>query len=244
MIDMIIALKECLGLILLTGLVTGYLYTLLSTRETYLPRIGQLKQEIETYNKESESLKTASQQLQEKIEAEQADAIHEEEENHKLQATISSLQEKLTAAEEEKETLLHSYQKTNAHFRDYKEKEETLQKEISDTTVTDLLAHETEQYERIKTLQEQIAQETERIEETRQRVARLSSQKEELESKYNHLKETVHDFHKELTQKETLAKTLEQNIQQKIASLESEYHTWQEKIKTCKEKLLALKESR
>ena len=244
MLDIIIALKECLGLVLLTGAITGYLYTIFAARETYLPQVENLKQQIDTHTKERETLETEYHRMQEAHQQEKSQMPHLEEEIGQLRHNIASVQKTVTALKTANEETKQTYATTHALLSTQQERETALRKEIGDDSVTSLLQEEENQQERIHTLQKEINHERALLEETREKVARISTQKEEFESKRNNLHNALSELKEKLSEKSQLVETLDTTMQQKIASLKEEYNHWQKKIKTYKERLLSLKESR
>lgn len=237
-------LKNCLGLILLTGLVTGYLYTLLATREKYKPKLDRLKKETAEATEQIKTIETEYAKLQEETQSEKektekiAGEIAEAKENiHNLQTSIDALSKEKEAAEQE-------YASTHAIYASLKEQESQLLNEIGGDTVTSLLEKEKMLHDEIAQLKNNLAHETHQLNETTERHARVTAQKEEFETRRNYLTDTLHKLTEKIEEKSKVLETIESDIQEKMAQLKAESNSWLEKIKIYKTKLLQLRENR
>ncbi len=244
MTEMILGLKECLGLILLTGMVTGYLYTLLASREKYKPKLDEIKAEEAATARQIKALENDYAALQDETQAEKERLEKVNGEIAEAKENIHNMQKSLAALRQEKANAQEQYASTHAIYTQLKEREEALMNDIGGDTLSSLLEKEKAQQERIGNLQKQLAHETDELEETMQRHKRVTAQKEELEARYSHLAETYEALEREVKEKSSVAETLESTIQQKIAQLSSEAEGWMEKMKAYREKLLQLRENR
>ena len=244
MIDLIIATKACLGLVLLTGLVTGFLYTLLSARETYLPKVKALQNEIAEKRTQIKALEEETASAQARMEEEHRERETIEKDIEEARHAIDSLKEQIAALKARNAKSEESYGSVHAMLQTQQEREAMLRKEIGEDTAESLLAGEATRKEEIASLRGQLSESKHRLNETIDRHKRLEAQKEEFRQKRDRLSENAQALEQELEEKRTLASGLEQRIQEKIAALETEANRWKERIAHYRNELLRRREER
>ena len=244
MLDIIMTLKECIVLVLLTGVVTGLLYAWARSREIYLPEVRTLEEEIRKAGEETKQLEEETLTLQEKIQDETDQIAIRTDEISQLETNIRETEKTRNALESQTEEIRRTYATTHSMLSTQRQRQEQLQKEIGERSVTGLLEEETRQHHEIEARQNLIAQESEQLDEIIARSKRIEAQKEEHEAHRNRTAEVLASLEATLAEKEALLNNLENEMEEKIASLKEESQTWLEKIKIYREKLLKLKENR
>ena len=242
MIELISTFKICLGLVLLTGLVTGYLYTLFSTKEQYRPALSELEEKI-AYNREQTALQeenyltmreTRSKELKE------AEKISQEIETQK--ETIAAHQKNLQKAKEAKNRIKERYAGIATIIDTLKKKEAEIVNEIGEDSIQSLSEKDALQKEQLRKLENELIVEQDTLSDIQMRHARIEAQKNSLEEEQKNLLNSIAQLQEELEEIETKQATYEEELRQKIASLEEEAKMWLAKIKEYKEALLRLKE--
>ncbi len=244
MMDIIMTLKECIALVLLTGAITGFLYAWAKSRETHKPKVNTLKQEIQKSQDETKQLEEETQTLQDGIQKETERSEELVSEIHKLEKEIHETEKMRNALEAQTEEIRHNYASTHSMLSTQQERQQQLQNEIGDKSVTSQLEEEQKMHEQIASLENQISLEADKLDDTMQRSKRIEAQKEEHEAHRNRVAETLSELEAKLTQKSDLLENLETTLQEKIASLKEESAKWEKMIQTYKEKLIKLKENR
>ena len=242
MIELISMFKICLGLVLLTGLITGYLYTLFSTKEQYRPALLELEEKI-VYNREQTALQeenyltmreTRSKELKE------AEKISQEIETQK--ETIAAHQKHLQKAKEAKNAIKERYAGIATIIDTLKKKKTEIIDEIGEDSIQSLSEKDALQKEQLRKLENELIVEQDTLFDIQARHERIEAQKSTLEEEEANLKNKVAQLQQALEEIEAKQATYEEEMRQKIASLEEEANIWLAKIKAYKETLLRLKE--
>ena len=242
MMETLLALKECLALILLTGLVTGYLYTLLKAREKYKPTVDALREEIQNDQNTQERIETEYRAMQEETEKAQAEQERLLGKIAELEANIDREKETAAALDTRNDEVREAYRTTHALLIAEQEKIADLKEQIGDKPLTDLLEEETHLQEAIHTLEAEIEQEQSKLEEIVERHVRVEAETEELKAHRDRQNELLQGLKDELQSKKEHLSKLEESLREKIAQYKSASADWLAKIKAYKAKLLQLKE--
>lgn len=243
MIDLMMAFKECLGLVLLTGMITGYLFTLFSTKEEFKPTLNELHEKI-NYNKEQVKLLEDEQNHM-------TDQIGQEERmTQDLKAKVSDLSEQvklhegaLQSVEAEKEKVEAEYISVASMLKTHTERKSQLQKEIGNDTVASLSEHLETQKQTLQKLESTLEKDRENLYDVQERHKRLQTQKEDLEAHRSTLMEKITQLEETLNKKKEKLHIYEEEILTQIDNLKEEANSWLAKIKKYKEELLKLKKS-
>ncbi len=242
MVELISTFKICLGLVLLTGLITGYLYTLFSTKEQYEPILSELEDKI-VYNREQTALQgenylamreTRSKELKEAEKISQAIETQKE--------TIAAHQKHLQKATKVNNTLKERYTSIATIIDTLKKKKAEIINEISKDSIQSLSEKDTQLKEQLRKLENELEVKKDTLFDIQIRHERIEAQKNTLEEEQKNLLNSITLLQQELEKIETKQATYEEKMRQKIASLEKEANIWLEKIKAYKEALLRLKE--
>jgi len=237
------AFKECLGMVLLTGMITGYLFTLFSTKEEFKPTLNELHEKI-TYNKEQVKLLEDEQNHM-------TDQIGQEERmTNDLKPKITNLSEQvklhegaLQTLEKEKEKIEAEYISITSMLKTHTERKNQLQREIGDDTVINLSDKLESQKQTLQKLESTLEKDRENLYEVQERHKRLLTQKENLEAHKSVLIEKITHLEDSLRIKKEKLHNYEEEILSQIESLKKEANSWLVKIKKYKEELLKLKKS-
>jgi chromosome segregation ATPase len=241
MLELLMAFKICLGLVLLTGLITGYLYTLFSTKEEFQPKINELTDNIIHSNEQTEVLETEYKKIYENIQKKQQSVEKLNAQIHEKEHNINILKKSLDALRETTQQSEREYSSVASILKMQTQRYDQIKDEIGFDTVSSLTQKIDEQKNKLQKIETKIEKETILLNDTQARHERILEQKETLQTQHdklqNKLQELTHEFN---TQKEKLA-TFEDELKQHIATLTEEAKNWVAKIKIYKEKLLQLK---
>ena len=237
-------LKECLGLVLLTGALTGLLYAVAKARETWKPEVKALTEEIAHAKEERKALQEHIQTLREQTEAEEKQIEEQTEQIEALEEAVKKAEKMRSALMAQNEEIRRTYATTHSMLSTQQERLAQLQEEIGNDSVTALLEAEEQRTTLKNSLKSRLKESIEAAEEALMRSRRIAAQKEEQEAHRNRVAQVLHELGEKLSQKRAVAETLEADLEAKIASLEEASRHWTERIRTFREKLLSLKESR
>ncbi len=243
MLDMILELKECLGMVLFTGLLTGLFFAKSKNSEEYKPIIDELKEKIDHTDKEILAIEENCDKITQNIQNEKSVIQEADEQIAKFESKISMQEEEFLAAKSSFDKVKEKYTALDAILKAQINKVNELKSKIGSFTPEALLEKETTQNRKLKQLQNQLKKENETLKEIALRHKNLKAHRDELqgileplENSFTQIKELLHNA-------KNKEETLEENLQNKISSLKNEYNGWLEKIKKYKTELLKLKES-
>jgi chromosome segregation ATPase len=241
MLDLIMAFKICLGLVLLTGLVTGYFYTLFSTKEEYKSKIDELNDNIIYNNEQTELLETEYKNFYQDIQKEKQAAkklkTQIQEKKHNIEILNKSLDalRKATQQSEKEYSSIASILKMQIEHRDQ------IKNEIGFDTVSSLTQKIDEQKNKLQKIETKIEKEKILLNDIQMRHERILAQKETFQAQRDKLQNNFQELLHELNTKKEKLVTLEDELKAQIATLKEEAKNWLAKIKIYKEKLLQLK---
>ncbi len=243
MLDMILALKECLALVLVTGLLTGLFFAKARNKEEYEPVIDEIKEKIDHTQEEILEIENNCNATLENIENEKANTQKVQEEIADLESRIKTHQEEFLVVENSLEKLKEKYAPLSALLKAQTDKINNLKSQIGDFTPEALLEKEKAQREKLIQLKNQLKKETQTLQEISLRHKNLKAQRDELYEEMKPLEKSAAQIKELLKKAKEKEMTIEDTLKEKISSLKNDHNNWLEKIKKYKAELLKLKES-
>lgn len=244
MLDLIIALKECLGLVLLTGLITGYLFTLFSAREQYKPKVKKLTANISQNKTQTESLEAEYVATQKQIQKEQDESSKIDKELEETEKNIHLHKEAITALQKVNQDSSNRYATVQSMLKTQEDRLRQIKTDLGTDTVESLSQKIDKQQSVIHKLDADLMREDETLNDKLERHERILAQKDSFEEETEKLKSKLAELHADLSAAEAKLPVYEEELKIKISSLLQQIQGWYAKIKKYKSKLLELKESR
>lgn len=244
MLDIMLTLKACIALILLTGAITGFLYALARSRENYKPKVDALTGEIQQAEEETKQREEETQKLQDKIRRESEEIVQHDEAIATLRQEIQESEKVRTALDTQNEEIRRNYATTHSMLSTQQERRDQILSEIGGRSVTALLEEQQQQARETEARQELITRQSETLDEAVAQSKKTEAQKEAQEAHRDATKALLSELEQNIAQKRKTLQTLESDIAQKIAALKEESGSWLERIELYKEQLLKLKENR
>ncbi len=243
MLDLLVAFKVCLGLVLLTGLVTGYLYTIFSSKEEHQSAIAELEGNIRHNQEQVATLEEEALKLHETMQKEENEIAALDQQIHETEHNIAAHRETVSALQKAVQKLEEEYGSVASMLKMQTERREQIKEEIGFDTVSSLSQKIDEQQKKIHHIESEIEKESTLLDQTQARHDRIYAQKEEFQAEKNRLLDKVTALTEELKEAESKTETIEEELKAKIASLMNEAEDWMTRIKKYKEKLLQLRTS-
>ncbi|RUM63270.1 MAG: hypothetical protein DSZ05_08860 [Sulfurospirillum sp.] len=233
----------CLGLVLLTGLITGYLFTIFSSKEAYSETIDDLKEHIRHNQEQTDALENEIITLQEKTHSEQQEADLLKRKSHEMEDTLDTHRKTLHTVQTAVQKVQEEHSSLASILRMQSERRDQLKREIGFDTASSLSQKIDEQQKVIQKIETEIEQESTVLNDTLSRHEKILAQKEELQTERDKLHEKFVTLQKEIEAAEAKTETFEEELKSKISSLSDQSNVWLARIKHYKEQLLQLKTS-
>ena len=243
MLDILITFKTCLGLTLLTGLITGLLYTWARARELYLPEVRSLTDEIILAEEDVKKLEEDHTALEEKIHNETDQIATCNNEISDMEAKIHETQKRVNALDAQTEEIRHTYASAHSMLSTQRQRRDQLEKEIGGRSVTTLLEEEERQQQQLQENEKEISHERGKLDEIITRSRRIEAQMNEHKAHRDRTAEAFASIEASLREKEAILETLESDLEKEIETLKNESAKWLEKAEYYKKELLRLKEN-
>lgn len=243
MLDLLVTFKMCLGLVLLTGLVSGYLYTIFSSREEHQSDIIELEESIRHNREQTAALEKEALKLNETMQKEENEIATLDQKIQETEHNISTHKKAVSALQDAVHKLEEEYASVASIFKMQTERREQIKREIGDDTVSNLSQKIDEQQRKIIHLETEIEKESVLLNETQSRHNRISAQIEEFTTEKNKLQDSIAALSEKFDVTKAKAETIEEELQAKITSLQNEAEEWMTRIKKYKEILLKLRTS-
>ncbi len=241
--NLILDLKNCLAIALGIGLLTGYIYTKLRSREIYKPEIDRLNEKIDIQDSESKSFISKTKEIEEDIE--KLNSSIKENQLH-----IKKIQEDIHDFEIQKIEKLRKESRIIERFNDAKNTLTTKEfelKELKNRLEVDDLSNIEAKSESINS---KISQNSKEYSQKQEVYSNLLEKKKEIEEKKIALEEELLSLNKTLDEKEEkLSKliqnrdTLKEELQNRYDSIVRDREDDLQKIEEYKSELLKIKQS-
>jgi len=243
MLDLLVIFKICLGLVLLTGFITGYLYTFFSSKEAHQSAITELEGNIKHNQEQSALLEKETLKLHEQMKDEENEITILDQQIQNTKHNISTHQKAVNTLQKAIQKLEEKYGSVMSMLKMQTERLKQIKEEIGTDTLSSLSQKIDEQQQAIHRIETKVEKETTSLNEIQSQHDTILIQKKEFEAEKNELHHKLTAINEELLAMETKTKTIDEELQTKIASLKQEAENWIIKIKKYKKQLLQLKNS-
>ncbi len=241
MLDLILDLKICLALVLLTGLITGYFFTKASAKEEFKPTINKLKKDITHRGDEILQLDKNEVAAQDTISKLKEEIVVTKDRIKDNETTIKQVDEETTTLNIANKELDNRLQQNTAALENQMVKVNHLKAEIDGNTPDVITQRTTQQHADIQSLQTTLNEQKAPLDEiVDQHTDVLKSWTKVDESKLS-LETTLKQTHLDIETATEEENTIEDIMREKISTLKDDSNTLLERIAHYKNALFSLK---
>ena len=240
MLDLLSDLKICLGLTLLLGLITGYLYNLFSLKEKYKPSIVDMKNSITAHNDEIDHLDKKYTQTQEDLNRYKQNIQEGKNRLKKLDQNIIKEEQEIKNKQNDISTLSQKLESLHTTLSQKQEQKNTLTSQIGSDTPQSLKELHEENKTKLQTLNTEIRKENNILSETQQRYHILQKQRDTLQQEQYQEEKRLRELEEKLHLLKEKESKIESTLQQEIEELKSSQYSLLEKIRAYREELLKI----